>query len=77
MKNIKELGKILSFNDEPQIDVYDGDSCNEIRGTDSTIFHPFLSNTDKLWAFTPDMYVFLHFIRRVGKALQKRGFYVI
>lgn len=49
------MGKIISYNDETEIDVYDGDSCNQIRGTDSTIFPPFLSNTDKLWAFTPDI----------------------
>lgn len=50
-----QLGKVVSYNDQTEIDTWDGDDCNEIKGTDSTIFHPFIKKTDKLNAFTPDI----------------------
>lgn len=46
---------MVSYNDEPEQDIWDGDACNEYRGTDSTIFAPFMKVEDGLWAFTPDV----------------------
>lgn len=55
IKNLGELGRIITYNGESEIDNWDGDDCNQIHGTDSTIFHPHLKKTDKLHAFTPDI----------------------
>ncbi|XP_058451194.1 sensory neuron membrane protein 1 [Malaya genurostris] len=55
VKNIRDLGRVVSYNDETEMDVYDGDSCNQYIGTDSTIFPPFLTKDDKLWAWSPDI----------------------
>lgn len=54
-KNIKDLGRVIKFNDEPIQDIWDGDICNEIIGTDSTIFAPFTKKGESIWAFTPDI----------------------
>ncbi|XP_055606692.1 sensory neuron membrane protein 1-like [Uranotaenia lowii] len=55
VKNIRDLGRVISYNDEPEMDTYSGDACNMINGTDSTIFAPFMSREDLLWAWSPDI----------------------
>ncbi|XP_058061742.1 sensory neuron membrane protein 1 [Anopheles bellator] len=54
-KNIRDVGRVISYNDEPEMDIWDGDECNQYIGTDSTIFPPFLSKQDKLWAWSPEI----------------------
>ncbi|XP_039438033.1 sensory neuron membrane protein 1-like [Culex pipiens pallens] len=55
VKNIGDLGRIVSYNGEPEMDIYDGDECNQYIGTDSTIFPPFLTKQDRLWAWAPEI----------------------
>lgn len=55
VKQIKDVGRLISFNGDEELDVYDGAACNKIIGTDSTIFPPFLKKTDALWSFVPDL----------------------
>nr|QGW45469.1 sensory neuron membrane protein 1c [Bradysia odoriphaga] len=51
VKNIFNLGKVIEYNGEPELDIWDGDECNEIRGTESSIFPPFGAKEDGVWAF--------------------------
>lgn len=45
------MGRVIEYNDEPMLDIWDGDECNEIRGTESSIFPPFTAKDDGIWAF--------------------------
>lgn len=49
--NVKDVGKVLEFNEERELDTYDNDTCNQFNGTDGLIFPPFLKDTDEVWAF--------------------------
>lgn len=51
MKNISDVGRVVSFNGDEELDTYDGEECNEIKGTDGLFFPPFLTKDTKVWAF--------------------------
>jgi hypothetical protein len=55
IENITELGRVVEFKDQEVQNVWDDDKCNELRGTDSTIFPPFLTKKDKIEGFFPDL----------------------
>ncbi|CAO1440533.1 unnamed protein product [Diamesa serratosioi] len=55
IKNIKDLGRIATVNEKAEQNIWDGDECNKIKGTDSTIFPPFMTKEEGLWTFTPDI----------------------
>lgn len=50
-KNIRDVGRVLMYNGEPEMDVWDGDECNQYHGTDTTIFPPFNKKSEDIWAF--------------------------
>lgn len=51
VKNIHNLGRVVEYNGEPELDVWDGEECNEFRGSESSIFPPFSSKEEGIWAF--------------------------
>nr|AMA98188.1 chemosensory protein [Blattella germanica] len=53
--DIKEVGKVVEFEDQDTLDVWSGDKCNELKGTDATIFPPFLTKKDKIEGFLTDL----------------------
>lgn len=55
MEDIRDLGKLVEFKDQKVQTVWDGEECNKLRGTDSTIFPPFLTKKDKIEGFLPDL----------------------
>lgn len=50
MKDIKEVGQVVLYNDKPEMDYWSGPYCNQIKGTDTTIFPPFMDTSD-VWSF--------------------------
>lgn len=50
-KNSADLGRVVAFNGEPEMDIWDEDQCNQFVGTDSTIFPPYLDIKDGIWAY--------------------------
>lgn len=43
---------MVSFNGETEMDAFDGDECNEIKGTDGLFYPPFLNKDDVIWSFS-------------------------
>uniref|UniRef100_A0A1I7UR68 Lysosome membrane protein 2 n=1 Tax=Caenorhabditis tropicalis TaxID=1561998 RepID=A0A1I7UR68_9PELO len=52
-----DLGKILKFDDEPLLDEtwWSTDESLKIRGTDGSLFHPFLTKNEKLYVYVAEL----------------------
>lgn len=50
-KNSDLVGRIAAYNDEEENDMWKGEECNQYVGTDSTIFPPYMNETDGIWAY--------------------------
>lgn len=55
IKNIDNVGRVISFNNKTEMSTWDGDECNRYRGTDSTIFPSDINKDDGLWLYEPDL----------------------
>nr|AOT85638.1 sensory neuron membrane protein 1E [Mayetiola destructor] len=53
VKNYNEIGKVVAFNGETEMDVWPEDECNQYVGTDSTIFSSLMDVNDGIWAYEP------------------------
>lgn len=51
MKDIQEVGQVVLYNGKPEMDYWSGMPCNEIKGTDTTMFAPFLEASVDIWSF--------------------------
>lgn len=50
-----DLGRIVEFDGKPEMEVWPTDECNQISGTDGTIFPTYLTEEQGLDSFSPDL----------------------
>lgn len=55
VRNSDEIGRVVAFNGETEMDAWSEDECNQYVGTDSTIFAPFTNKDDGIWAYEPSV----------------------
>ncbi|XP_025831744.1 sensory neuron membrane protein 1 isoform X2 [Agrilus planipennis] len=55
LKNYKDIGRVVEFDNKPNMNVWPTKECNEYHGTDSTIFPPLLQKEEGIVAFSPDI----------------------
>lgn len=54
-KNITDVGQVLEYNGLSQMQAWDKDECNRIKGTDGTIFPAFQEKEQGFTIFIPEM----------------------
>ncbi|XP_025268755.1 sensory neuron membrane protein 1 isoform X2 [Camponotus floridanus] len=55
IKNYKDVGRVLSIGNATKMSIWPDNPCNDYRGTDGTIFPPFLTEDRDVWAVFPDI----------------------
>lgn len=56
IKNYKDVGRMVSLGNETRMKIWsDSGPCNNFRGTDGTIFPPYLDKKSDVWAHFPDI----------------------
>lgn len=50
-----DVGRILEYDDKPEMDTWPTKECNQYHGTDGTIFPPFLTKEEGLASYAPDL----------------------
>lgn len=50
-----EVGQVIRFNGKHKMDVWPGEECNKIQGTDTTIYRPFITPEISLSSFSGDV----------------------
>jgi len=62
VKDNTKFGQIASFNGKSKLDVWTGDSCNMINGSDNTIQAPFVTKESVLRGYEPDICRSIHLV---------------
>ncbi|XP_058792641.1 sensory neuron membrane protein 1-like [Phymastichus coffea] len=57
LKSIMDLGRVIEYNDKPNMSVWNDNYCDSFNGTDGTIFHPYFDKKgkDDLVVFNADI----------------------
>ncbi|XP_022913408.2 sensory neuron membrane protein 2-like [Onthophagus taurus] len=55
MKPNSTRGELISFLDEPSLDVWNGDGCNMLNGSDSGMYFTMKKPVEKIYTFTADI----------------------
>lgn len=55
--NYEDFGRIVSYNHMNSMNIWNGDSCNQLNGTDGIIFPPYLFNKSRLYVLVPGYYI--------------------
>lgn len=50
-----DVGKIIEYDEKKEMEVWPTKECNQIRGTDGTIFPPFLTIEEGIVSYAPDL----------------------
>lgn len=55
LRDVQEVGQVIKFNGESEMNVWDGMPCNQIKGSDTTIYPPFMNGSDDIWSFSTEI----------------------
>lgn len=55
IKNVTDVGKVVEFEEKTKLDVWNGDHCNKLAGTDGTIFSPFIAEGQQMTSFSAEL----------------------
>jgi len=69
----RALGRIEEWNGHSRLTTWAGGACNDINGTDSTIFPPFWTPEDNIYIFVSDV---CRYCERVAKSRTRWAGYV-
>lgn len=53
--DISNVGRMIEFDGDDEMNVWGSHECNQYHGTDSSIFPPMLRRNDGLWAYEPGL----------------------
>lgn len=60
LKNIRDAGKVIEVDGQTEMDVWDGEQCNKIHGTDGLVLNPFQPKEKPLSFFIKPICASLH-----------------
>lgn len=55
INDVEDIGQIHFWNNMDSTYAWGDDSCNAIKGTDSTVFRPSLEDVDELYIYNTDI----------------------